>query len=109
MKMNTFGGNEGNILMLTIAADEDFNPQNAELVFTNVLLVDTRHDAYLAGDALSPINNASGVEQITANKQIANVRYVNVAGQESETPFDGVNIVVTTYTDGTMATVKVMK
>ena len=109
MKMNTFGGNEGNILMLTIAADEDFNPQNAELVFTNVLLVDTRHDAYLAGDTLSPINNASGVEQVTANKQIANVRYVNVAGQESETPFDGVNIVVTTYTDGTMTTVKVMK
>ena len=109
MDMNTFAGEEGNILVLTVAAGDDFDPQNAELVFTNVLLVDTHHDAYLAGDALSPINNSSSVEQITADKQIDNVRYINVAGQESETPFDGVNIVVTTYTDGTVTTVKVMK
>ena len=34
------------------------------------------------------------------------VRYINVAGQESDTPFDGVNIIVTTYTDGTTTTAK---
>ena len=37
------------------------------------------------------------------------VKYVNVAGMESNTPFDGVNIVVTTYTDGTHSAVKVIK
>jgi hypothetical protein len=48
-------------------------------------------------------------EDINADKQVAAVRYINVAGQESETPFSGVNIVVTTYTDGTTSTVKVVK
>ena len=109
MNMNTYAGSEGNIMRLTITASDDFDAQDAQLIFTNVLLVGTRHEAYLAADAIGHINNASGVEQITADKQIANVRYINVAGQESETPFDGVNIVVTTYTDGTMSTVKVMK
>lgn len=46
---------------------------------------------------------------MTADRQVAAVRYINVAGQESESPFDGVNIVVTTYTDGTTSTVKVIK
>ncbi len=109
MHMNTYAGDEGNILRLTITASDDFDAQSAELVFTNVLLVGTHHEAYLAADAVGRINNSSSVEQITADKQIANVRYVNVAGQESETPFDGINIVVTTYTDGTMTTVKVIK
>ena len=51
----------------------------------------------------------TGVEQLTADKEVAAIRYINVAGQESDTPFDGMNIVVTTYTDGTVSTVKVMK
>jgi hypothetical protein len=32
-----------------------------------------------------------------------------VAGMESATPFEGMNLVVTRYTDGTTSTSKVMK
>jgi hypothetical protein len=42
-------------------------------------------------------------------KVVKNVKYVNIAGVESNKPFDGLNIVVTTYTDGTKAAVKVIK
>ena len=42
-------------------------------------------------------------------KTVLNVKYVNLAGIESDKPFDGVNIVVTTFTDGTKATSKVIK
>ena len=42
-------------------------------------------------------------------KTIKSINYVNVAGQMSDKPFDGVNIVVTTYTDGTKSTSKVIK
>ena len=43
------------------------------------------------------------------SKAVKSVKYVNIAGQVSEVPFDGVNVMVTTYTDGTRAASKVIK
>ena len=51
----------------------------------------------------------TAVEEIGVAKSIANVTYFNLAGQMSAQPVDGVNIVVTTYTDGTSTTSKVVK
>lgn len=51
----------------------------------------------------------TAVEEIGAAKSVANVTYFNLAGQMSAQPVDGVNIVVTTYTDGTSTTSKVVK
>ena len=53
-------------------------------------------------------NLPTGVTDVYA-KTVAGVKYVNVAGMESNTPFDGGNIMVTTYTDGTHSAVKVIK
>ena len=53
-------------------------------------------------------NIPTGVTDVNA-KTVAGVKYVNVAGMESNTPFDGVNIVVTSYTDGTHSAVKIVK
>ncbi len=50
----------------------------------------------------------TGIEAISG-KAVAGVRYYNVAGVASDKAFDGVNIVVTTYTDGTKAVTKVVK
>ena len=44
-----------------------------------------------------------------AKKTINNVKYINIAGMESVEPFEGVNIKVTTYNDGTTSTCKVIK
>ncbi|MBQ9555421.1 MAG: leucine-rich repeat protein [Muribaculaceae bacterium] len=107
MDHSAYSGNNGKVLTLTVGADEDFN--SADVVITNVRLVNLENAIRLADDAISRINNTSGIEQVNADKQVASVRYINVAGQESESPFTGVNIVVTTYTDGTMTTTKVMK
>lgn len=41
--------------------------------------------------------------------QVANVKYVDMSGRVSNRAFDGVNIVVTTYTDGTTSISKVVK
>ena len=49
-----------------------------------------------------------GVNDIIG-KAVAGVKYYNLAGVESDKPFDGVNVVVTTYTDGTKAATKVIK
>ena len=51
----------------------------------------------------------TGVKDVDAAKDVASVTYFNLAGQMSAQPVDGVNIVVTTYTDGTRTTAKVVK
>ena len=108
MNLDDYAGNEGNIMQITVTASDDFNMQGARVELTNVVLVSQR-ESFIAGDALAMVNDGSGIEQVTADKQVAGVRYINVAGQESEVPFNGMNIVVTTYTDGSTTTVKVMK
>ena len=51
----------------------------------------------------------TAVEDVASTKTIKSVRYYNIAGIESAQPFDGINIVVTTYTDGSSSAVKVIK
>ena len=50
----------------------------------------------------------SAIVETASSKQVAGVRYYNMAGQEMQA-VDGMTIVVTTYTDGTTSAVKVMK
>ena len=50
----------------------------------------------------------TGIEEMNADKQVAGVRYFNMAGQEMQQA-EGLTIVVTTYTDGTTSAVKVVK
>ena len=45
----------------------------------------------------------------TANREVVGVEYYNVAGQRSDRPVEGVNIVVTRYSDGSTSTAKVLK
>ena len=51
----------------------------------------------------------TGVEQPAAGKRVVSVRYYNAAGLQSAQPFEGVNIVVTTYADGSKKTEKVIR
>ena len=53
-------------------------------------------------------NIITGIEDVT-NKTVAGVKYYNLMGVESNEPFNGVNIVVTRYTDGSISTSKVLK
>ena len=55
------------------------------------------------------VDGTTGVKDVNAAKEVAGVKYFNIAGMESSEPFQGMNIVVTSYTDGTQSTAKVMK
>jgi len=44
---------------------------------------------------------------VEADKEVANVKYVNLQGVESLRPTKGVNIKVTTFTDGSRKAEKV--
>ena len=50
----------------------------------------------------------TSVDEVSAGKTVANVRYYNVAGQEMAQP-EGITIKVTTYTDGSTHATKVVK
>ena len=54
-------------------------------------------------------DNVVSVKEVLGNKAIESVHYYNMMGMEGKTPFEGINIVVTRYTDGSTSTTKVMK
>jgi hypothetical protein len=53
--------------------------------------------------------NVTDVNEVNAIKAVVSVRYYNVMGMESEKPFEGINIVVTRFSDGSTSTFKVLK
>ena len=54
------------------------------------------------------VDNTTGIEGVIVEngKTVESRQYVNVAGQVSDRPFSGMNIIVTRYTDGTTSSVK---
>ena len=50
----------------------------------------------------------TGIETLNA-RQVVSEKYYNPAGIESDTPFQGVNIVVTRYSDGSTTTTKILR
>jgi hypothetical protein len=55
------------------------------------------------------MEKTTGINTINNAKKVVEVKYVNVAGMESSTPFKGMNIVVTRYDDGSQTSTKVIK
>lgn len=65
------------------------------------------------GDAskwlVTKVEDITSVTEVKSEGEIASIAYFNALGMSSSEPFDGVNIVVTRYTDGTKSTKKVLK
>lgn len=73
-----------------------------------------------ATDAVSPftlnwtadatLNVVTGVNDLTLNRDVAEVFYTNLMGRSSRKPFNGLNIVTTRFTDGSVtSTLKMMR
>ena len=75
------------------------------------LKVDTTDPDYYTNYTIMPVNATSvtAINDIDLTKQVTKVTYINMTGLESNTPFQGMNIVVTLYNDGTKAISKVVK
>ena len=56
-----------------------------------------------------PFQTATAVEAMEVEKTIVATEYYNVQGLQSKTPWEGINIVVTKYSDGSRTTKKVLK
>ncbi len=53
--------------------------------------------------------NSSAITTVIGDQQVESVRYLNLAGMESADPQQGVNIKVTTYTDGSRRSEKILR
>ncbi len=62
-------------------------------------------NVHIIAGFLTGIN--TGVKEVAPQRAVQGVEYVNVAGMKSDKPFDGINIVVTRYSDGSVETKKV--
>lgn len=99
-------GHKGAVLtfdvMATSAVEGSIKIDGIELVTTDCQTV--KLDAFAIG-----VNNSTAVKELSASKTIAKVEYFNIAGQRLERPENGVTLIVTTYTDGTCTTQKIIK
>ena len=77
---------------------------------TKGALTDTDGSIIYPTDLTGADNIVTAINTVEiGNGQVKSVKYVNVAGIVSDTPFQGVNIVVTEYTDGSRTTAKMLR
>lgn len=81
---------------------ENYGPKNVTTAFPHITVYPVDLDG-TGSDITTAINTVS------VNGEVKSVKYVNVAGVVSDAPFQGVNIVVTEYTDGTRTTSKMLR
>ena len=103
----------GGLFNVTIQADETFEGGNM-VMDLNYVTNSSNKDCPGGNDpdyeTVAFTNpDATAIDNVNANKTVASQRYFNIAGVEMNEAAQGVNIVVTTYTDGTTSTAKVLK
>ena len=102
----------------------DFDPANLRVLFRfyykstgNPLMVQPntknatrgQENKFYGSEGSKEPQPSVGVNEILFNGQIVDVTYVNPQGMQSNRPFDGVNIVVTRYSDGSTRTTKIIR
>ena len=88
---------------LTIATASANAPRRADAQSTARYIVYPVNLTETSNSIITGVMNVAGVREVAA------VEYVNLAGQRSSRPWQGVNIVITRYTDGTVTTAKECK
>ena len=57
----------------------------------------------------SEMGNVTAVKEVYTPRTVIGVHYYNLMGAKSDKPFDGINIVVTTYSDGSRSSKKILR
>lgn len=105
----------GKILLLTNAIEDPAtNTASGSVTYTYDVKYPfetdkIRGDFTLNWTAPIPNNPITAVTDLRDGREKVSVTYTNLAGQTSDKPFDGVNIVTTRYSDGTTNATKVIK
>lgn len=92
-------------LLCVFTLDE---PWEENLVNAPMQRISANDEDYYTNYTVYPlaILSAAAVDEVVDGKQVVDVKYITPSGVVDDAPHDGVNIVVTTYGDGTRSTVK---
>ena len=113
-KYNNKGGGEYSQPYLEDATAQDFHAVIVRKNRGNSLMAGVNNDPSSSEYGIYPLDLPEGghptaVREVNTGKQVLSVRYYNIMGVEATQPFDGVNIIVTRYTDGSSSAIKVIK
>lgn len=64
---------------------------------------------YVVEGEFTPDKIPTAVSELVVKGEVVSKTYINTLGQQSDKAFEGVNIVITRYSDGTVTTTKVVK
>lgn len=99
-------GHEGALLTFDVTATDDIK---GIITVDGIELVTAGCQTVLMNNFTIGVNSTTSVNELSGVKAVARVDYFNLAGQQIDRPSSGVTLVITTYTDGTRSTTKVIK
>ena len=105
-ELDAINGNDGVLLTFDVTATSSIEDV---IGVKDIELVTADCQTVLLDNFTIGVNSTTSINEINGAKTIARVDYYNVAGQRVGRPESGVTLVVTTYTDGTRTTTKVIK
>ena len=104
--LTAISGHEGALLTFDVTAN---SAVTGAITVDGIELVTTACESVRLDGFAIDVNSTSGVNEQVAGKTVARVDYFNLAGQQIDRPEAGVTLIVTTYTDGTRATTKIVR
>lgn len=102
-ELKTIKGNEGTVLTFNVGGTM------GEILVNHIEMVNLEGKAVRLDAFNITANNPTALNEMTAGKTIANVKFYNLAGQQMTEPATGVTLIVTTYTDGSRSTNKIIR
>ena len=100
--LKTIKGNNGALLSFQVEGE-------SEILVDNIQLVSPEGLSVCPSGFVIAMDNTTSVNEQTVAKVVDHIDYYNIAGQRIDCPESGVTLTVTTYTDGTRTTTKVIK
>lgn len=88
---------------------EKLEPSANAIASKDVETISSLYKVYPLNNLVDMEDIATGVTNNVATSKVVSVKYYNVMGVASDKPFEGVNIVVTTYDNGIRTTSKILK
>lgn len=101
--LKTIKGNEGAVMTFKVAG------MMGDIMVDRIEMVNLDGKAVRLGSFTIAMGNPTAVNEMTTGKAIDDVKYFNLAGQQMNEPATGVTLVITTYSDGTRTTSKIIK